>query len=250
LFVSEALLLQVNNHGPRRKRNSDETIALNNKKQFTQDARMITRCIAMQQMGWNDNLTWEERKRIGRAACTLVSYDLGYKKVVGSTQLHTWMKESEMQFSTGNTSSLAKSKHKGTEKYTDIITRDHPHLLHQLFRYSTSILGDNASFDEIANLMNTQSAAMGNGTPVLTLNEYNLGKWFKKSKGILRRTVVRPLLTEEHLQARVEYCHRVLGLIEQDKVIIYLDEKWFYIMSRRKKSKYLPLGPLEPAGSD
>ena len=68
-------------------------ITLHSKKQFTQEARMMTRCIAMQQMGWRKDLTWEERNRIGRAACALVSYDLGYKKVVGSTQLHNWMKK-------------------------------------------------------------------------------------------------------------------------------------------------------------
>ena len=91
---------------------------------------------------------------------------------------------------------------------------------------------------------------MGNGLPVLRLNKFSLRRWFLKCKGTFRRTVVRPLLTEEHLQARVEYCDRVLGLIEQNKVIVYLDEKWFYITSRRKKSKHLPLGPFEPAGSD
>ena len=92
LFIREAVQLQVNGDGPRRKRNSDELIPLHNKKQFTQEDRMIARCIAMQQMGWRKQLTWRGKKRIARAVCNLVSYDRGYR----------------MQLRLGNTPSLLK----------------------------------------------------------------------------------------------------------------------------------------------
>ena len=51
------------------------------------------------------------------------------------------------------------------------------------------------------------------------------------------------------MAARVRYSTRVLELIAQQKKIIYLDEKWFYTTSRRKKLKYLRRQPHEAIGT-
>jgi hypothetical protein len=47
-------------------------------------------------------------------------------------------------------------KHKGRAgtSYTDRITRAHPMYLHELYRQATSLLGDDATFEETAAMVN------------------------------------------------------------------------------------------------
>jgi hypothetical protein len=39
-------------------------------------------------------------------------------------------------------------------------------------------------------------------------------------------------------------------LLAQGAVLVYLDEKWFYLFSQCKKSKHLPRAEFEPEGAD
>jgi hypothetical protein len=62
--------------------------------------------------------------------------------------------------------------------------------------------------------------------------------WFKKFKGKEKWT--REILTEAHKAARLQHSEHMLALLPQDAVICYLDEKSFYLNSRRKWAKHLP----------
>ncbi len=119
----------------------------------------------------------------------------------------------------------------GRTAYTDLITAEHPTYLHELFRQATNLLGDNASFEELAMAMNANSAARAN-LPTLTLDKFTLYRWFKKNRGKEKRMKERPLLTEEHKRARLELAERLLTLIEEGAFICYLDEKLFYLFMR------------------
>ncbi len=88
-------------------------------------------------------------------------------------------------------------------------------------------------------MMNLQSTGL-EGLPTLTLNKLSLYQWFKKNKGIERRTIDQPLLSEDDKQARLQHAAFIQDLHQQGKVICYLNVKWFYIYSRRKISKHLP----------
>jgi hypothetical protein len=72
-----------------------------------------------------------------------------------------------------------------------------------MFRTATQLVGDDATFDLIARTMNLQSAVLEN-MPTLTLDKFKLYRWFRKNKGKERKTVDRPLLTEEHRRARLQ----------------------------------------------
>ncbi len=137
----------------------------------------------------------------------------------------------------------------GRTSYTDLITVEYPEYLHEMFRHATDLLGDNATFKELASAMNLQSATMED-RPSLRMNKFNLLRWFKKNKGIEKRTVHRPILTNEHKIARLQHAELIQNLHRQGKTICYLDEKWFYCFSRRKKQKYLPRAAFEEEGAD
>jgi hypothetical protein len=97
--------------------------------------------------------------------------------------------------------------------------------------------------------MNLQSATIEH-LPTINLNKFSLYRWFKKNKGKEKRVKEKPLLTEEHKASRLEHANRIRTLHEQGAIICYLDEKWFYHFSRRKKSKHLPRAEFEEEGAD
>ena len=65
--------------------------------------------------------------------------------------------------------------------------------------------------------------------------------------GKLKRQQTKPRLTEDQIKARVQFALRWLGRLNSDQQFYYcfLDEKWFYTTSRRKKEKHLPQAEFE-----
>jgi hypothetical protein len=65
--------------------------------------------------------------------------------------------------------------------------------------------------------------------PTINLNKWSLLRWLKLHKEKERCAVFRPLLTEEHKQARLRYVNENLGA-----TIGFEDEAWEYLWSKRK----------------
>ena len=60
----------------------------------------------------------------------------------------------------------------------------------------------------------------------------------------------KPFLTEDQKQKRKEWCVEQKNLMQdkgEDFHACFLDEKWFYTVSRRRRVKYLPAGDGEDA---
>jgi len=76
---------------------------------------------------------------------------------------------------------LFSSKHKGIISQIARVEAEHPTYLHELHRHATTILGDVATFDEIATQINLLSA--DDKRPTMNLNKWSLQSWFKKNKG-------------------------------------------------------------------
>jgi hypothetical protein len=104
-------------------------------------------------------------------------------------------------------------------------------------------------FDLIARTMSLQSAALQN-MPTLTLDKFKLYRWFHKSKGAEKRTVERPILIEEHKQARLQHEQLIQKLTLRGRAICYLDEKSLYCFSRKKKQEHLPRAPFKQEGAE
>jgi hypothetical protein len=72
-------------------------------------------------------------------------------------------------------------------------------------------------------------------------------------KGKALKHVSRPILTPDRKAARIQwYKDRQAQINDASNpfYVAFLDEKWFYTRSNRKKAKYLPLGDNEEPGAD
>ncbi len=162
-------------------------VKLSNKKQFTQEARAVACLYATHLFGYRNDMTIREKKRIAAAACSLVSYDFGYKKVMGKYQLERWLERVGRSAFSDSALILIDNHHMGSTSYTDSITAQHPTHLHELYRSATNLLGDDATFARIVEQMNQQSA-VNQDLPTLNLTRLQLYRWFKKNNGKEKRT--------------------------------------------------------------
>ena len=74
--------------------------------------------------------------------------------MLATTKVATLVKKFINDLTIGLTKSILDMKHKGTKSYTAQVQLRHPTFLHDLYRYATEILGDSATFEEIAIVMN------------------------------------------------------------------------------------------------
>ena len=94
--------------------------------------------------------------------------------------------------------------------------------------------------------MNDCSAAPGEGRPTLNINRWLLSDWFQKNHGKEKSSVEKLLLTDEHKRQQVIWARKHWDLFTNTSApVVFLDEKWFYTTSRRRKRKILPKGSHE-----
>jgi len=83
---------------------------------------------------------------------------LGTKMVLGKTQFHSWLKEFKESLKiAGVTCHVLNSKYKGSTSYADEIKAHNLTYLFYLYHYGMKILGDSATFNEIASAMSEKS---------------------------------------------------------------------------------------------
>ena len=139
----------------------------------------------------------------------------------------------------------------GKCKYIDKIADLYPTVLHELYRYAISVLGANCSTKSLVFLMNRKAKVTYPNCPVLSnlaLNSYHFWLWFNRNNGKLKEPTTKPRVTQEQMENRVKWAESMLEMIEtfgEQFYVCFLDEKWFYTTSRRKKYKILPKAPFE-----
>jgi len=145
--------------------------------------------------------------------------------VLGKTQVHVWLKDIKERIHTaGITDDMLNSKHKGSKSYTDQIEQQFPMYLYELYHYSAKILGDSATFDEIASAMSEKSTAE-EGREVLDLKWYHVRRWFNKKGGKEKSCIEKPYLNDEQKQVWLTYTQQMLTLLQSGAYMVYLDEK-------------------------
>lgn len=110
--------------------------------------------------------------------------------------------------------------------------------IRSVWREAEAALGDQASFTSLAMFYSSSG---------VHLSASSLHRWFHKEGGVQYAEVTRPRLTPENRKARLQWYKRVLEE-PRDALRCYLDEKWFYISSRRRRRKLLPRSEGEPEG--
>ena len=144
-----------------------------------------------------------------------------------------------------------------TIPFTTKIQQLYPELLHSLFRYAGNTHGYDANTSILVSSMNDKSKALYPNCPVrgkLELSKYNFTRFFKENKGIIKQPTTKPRLTDNHKKSRVVFSKtnkrrlhkkRSKGAKHVSFNYCFIDEKWFYIFTNRKKTKYLPGAKFE-----
>jgi hypothetical protein len=129
------------------------------------------------------------------------------------------------------------------------ITLDHPTYLHEVWCYATNLLGDNATFSSIAELMNQQSA-VNPDLPTINITCLQLYWWLKKCKGKEKWTREIPLLKEAHKAARLQHSEHMLTLIASKCSDPLPWQKMVLPKFKKKRAKHLPWAAFEAVGAD
>jgi hypothetical protein len=112
-------------------------------------------------------------------------------------------------------------------------------------------LGLKATFKEITDTMNEKSASPSESRSELTLHYKQVYRWFKNEGGVEKSAFEKPRLTDKHKTDRVAWVEEWGGIfLDEACPVCYLDEKWFYTITRRQKLKVLPRGRHEAAGAN
>ena len=70
------------------------------------------------------------------------------------------------------------------------------------------------------------------------MTKHHFWKFFYKHGGKCLKSVTKPRLTYEHIKERLKFSEKWLKKLDENEGELYycfLDEKWFYTTSRRKK---------------
>ena len=175
-------------------------------------------------------------------------YDHGYKCVKGISNLEkTWGKRLVAAYQSGSDTNPLANRIKGRVAYVDKFNAEHGiGSVRRLYRYAEKTVGAQANYEELAKVMNEKAAVDGMGET--KFKAHNVRAWFIKQRGTTKSPKEKPYLTEDQKTKRKEWCEeqkREMADRGMDFYACFLDEKWFYTTSRRRRIKYLPAGEGE-----
>jgi hypothetical protein len=94
--------------------NGERVVKLHLDKQLDSHARMLIVIYTINSMGYKNPMNSKATKAtIAEAACTLVCYDLGYKRVMAKSRLDIWLQELEQSARIKGNKVGWKSRHQG-----------------------------------------------------------------------------------------------------------------------------------------
>ena len=127
-------------------------------------------CLTCSTWGYSSiDLSNSQKKILAQAASNQVSYDLGFKKVLGYTEVKNWMKAFDAYLLTGDLSKFG-NKNCGTQKYTHRIEVANPGYLANLWRYAINTIGPKGTFSKLTHVMNLKSCVRSDPCPELHLD--------------------------------------------------------------------------------
>ena len=112
---------------------------------------------------------------------------------------------------------------------------------------ATKEMGCQASYREMAESMNRQALTIASAPPT-KFNTTNVWRWFRQNGGKEKSPLEKPYLTDDQKKERKKWCIEEKQRMEEygdEFYACFLDEKWFYTVSRRRRVKVLPPGPDE-----
>ena len=127
-----------------------------------------------------------------------------------------------------------------------MIEEKEPGCLRELCRHAARMKGAMATFKELADCMSAKSATPDEDRLTISLHRLQLFRWWKKQGGKEKSSIEKPRLTPEYCRKRLDWIEKWEDITTDPNIpVAYLDEKWFYTATRRRKIKMLPLSDEE-----
>ena len=230
---------------PRMSRSGLENILIHKKKDADERTKSLTILLHNQVMMNTPNLSVKERQAVLKDAARIVQYDQGYEETRGISRYNkTWYKRLIKYFMTGVGLAPLKNNSKGRFSYRDKIEAEHPGYITALYRKAEERLGWQGSFKAMAVKINEISRQPEyDDKPDLTLTAAHLRRHFRLAGGKLKSPLEKPYKTADQQRETLQWMIEMKELRrrkQRDFHVCYLDEKWFYTTSRRRKIKVLP----------
>ena len=204
------------------------------------------------ELGFKD-LTFKNQLKIAEALLHKESYIAGHTKPLMTPAIFqrtftNWLSASRQDPS--NAPYVIKSKIGQNKRgYIIKITQQFPTFLHKVYRHATSVVGVSESTCLICRQMEVYAREKYPDCPIrgnLVRKKHNFWKFFYMNGGKLKRPITKPRLTTEQIKESIAFSNKWINKIQdKDLHICFLDEKWFYTTSRRKKMKILPQADFE-----
>ena len=145
---------------------------------------------------------------------------------------------------------LDSKKGKNRRRYVEMLSEQYPSFLHECYRQATRIHGLTENTATICTSMENYAKATYPDDDIrgqLKMTHYHFWKFFYMHGGKLKKPVTKPRLTKEHVDNRLKFANKWIKKYSQEEgvYVAFLDEKWFYTCSRRKKMKILPRASFE-----
>ena len=206
-------------------RQGDREIEIVDRKQLTNEERL---CVLWLCSEWDfGSASGKLQTKLAQAACALVSFDKGLAKPVGSTQVKVWYESMREATRSGINLGLPNQSGRKKGKYLDLIEKQYPGYVYELYRYATRMRGVKASWQLLAEAACFRSRIPTETRPDLKFVGETFRIWFIQNGGIEKKVVTRPILPEGRKRDRVEWAiQRLREDIQDGRKRVYLDEKW------------------------
>ena len=182
------------------------------------------------------------------------SYIYGFSNaLIKPTTFHKlWTRyERERRLNPVNAATTLDNKRGENRKiYIESICKMYPSFLHECYRNATKKYGLSDTAGVISQAMNDYAKEKYPNCQIrgnLNMTKHHFWKFFYLNGGKLRRPITKPRLTKIQVQQRLSFANKWIHKFNTnpDTYIAFLDEKWFYTCSRRKKMKLLPKASFE-----
>ena len=198
---------------------------------------------------------FKDQLTLAKAIIDRESYIAGYKKPVLSPSYFHREVWSKFKFTQRNNPSQApyiflSNRNKPRQTLVDRLECMFPQYLHSLYRYAVKALGADETSTRLSAFMNCRSKTLYPDCPIrnnLGITRHHFWNFFYKAGGKLKRIQTKPRLTPEHVKNRYAFAVKWDDILENNSEFYccFLDEKWFYTSTRRKKVKILPRAIFE-----
>ena len=227
-----------------RRSHSDSPIPVHDNKHADEGTKwlMIT---TLARCGY-EKMTKKERLILAEAVGRRESYICGYRSPFSGTTVMRWWYEFERSqyYSLEPNDTFKKKNRKKRRTYLGSIQQEFPDFLHKLYRYASKTIGHNANNCRIRSLMMRKARIDCPNCPIrgkLHITAHAFREFFINNNGYYTKISTKPRLSEAQMKERIEFCEKYSELIKDDEFYhCFLDEKWFYCSTLRKKYKILP----------